>query len=76
MNGLAITFIILALIVGIVIGFFGARVYLKKYFKDNPPINQDMIRAMMLQMGQKPSQRKLNQIMTSMRNQQNRSNKK
>lgn len=70
---LAIFLIILALIVGLVIGFFGARSYMKKYFEDNPPISEDMIAAMMAQMGQKPSAKKLNQVMNMMKQKQKRS---
>ncbi|QNQ82116.1 YneF family protein [Lactobacillus sp. PV037] len=70
---LAIFLIILALIVGLVVGFFGARSYMKKYFEDNPPISEDMIAAMMAQMGQKPSTKKLNQVMNMMKQKQKRS---
>lgn len=54
------------LIVGIIIGFFVARNYMKKYMKQNPPINEQMIRAMMMQMGRTPSQKQINQMMKSM----------
>ena len=74
--GLAITFIILALLVGAVAGFFGARAYMKKYFKDNQPVNTDMMRAMMVQMGQKPSEKKLHQMMSAMKAQQAKQEKK
>lgn len=68
--GLAITLIIVALILGLVGGFYGARAYMKKYFRDNPPFNEEMIRTMMSQMGQTPSARKVNQVMNMMRHQQ------
>ncbi len=67
--GLAIVLIIVALLVGLVGGFYGARAYMKKYFKDNPPISEDMIVAMMSQMGQKPSAKKVNQVMNMMKHQ-------
>lgn len=70
--GLAITLIIVALLVGLVGGFFGARAYMKKYFQDNPPISEDMIVAMMSQMGQKPSAKKVNQVMNMMKHQQSK----
>ena len=60
---------------GIIAGFFGARAYMKKYFEENPPVNEDMLKAMMMQMGQKPSEKKLNQMMSSMKAQQKRSKK-
>ena len=67
--GLAIFLIVTALILGLVGGFYGARAYMKKYFKDNPPISEDMIVAMMSQMGQKPSAKKVNQVMNMMKHQ-------
>ncbi|HLQ74984.1 MAG TPA: YneF family protein [Alloiococcus sp.] len=63
---LAIFLIILALIGGAVAGFFLARKYMMDYFEKNPPIDEDMLRMMMLQMGQKPSERKIRQMMTQM----------
>ncbi|MCH3904519.1 MAG: YneF family protein [Lactobacillus sp.] len=70
--GLAITLIIVALLLGLVGGFYGARAYMKKYFKENPPFNEEMIRTMMSQMGQTPSARKVNQVMNMMRHQQSK----
>ncbi|RMC24509.1 MULTISPECIES: YneF family protein [unclassified Lactobacillus] len=67
--GLAIFLIVIALLIGLVGGFYGARAYMKKYFKDNPPISEDMIVAMMSQMGQKPSAKKVNQVMNMMKHQ-------
>lgn len=67
--GLAIFLIIVALLIGLVGGFYGARTYMKKYFKDNPPISEDLIVAMMSQMGQKPSAKKVNQVMNMMKHQ-------
>ncbi|AQQ53672.1 YneF family protein [Planococcus lenghuensis] len=61
-----ILLIVLALIGGVALGFFIARRYMMKYLEENPPINEDMLRIMMMQMGQKPSQKKINQMMTQM----------
>ena len=58
--------ILVGIIVGAVIGFFIARNYMKKYLKKNPPINEQMIRAMMMQMGRTPSQKQVNQMMKVM----------
>lgn len=63
---LAILLIVLALILGLVGGFFLARKYMMDYLKKNPPINEEMLRMMMMQMGQKPSQKKINQMMAQM----------
>ena len=54
------------LIVGAVLGFFIAKKYMQKYIKKNPPINEQMIRAMMTQMGRTPSQKQVNQTMKAM----------
>ncbi|MEZ2457351.1 YneF family protein [Salinicoccus roseus] len=61
-----ILIVIVALIGGVALGFFLARKYMMDYLEKNPPINEDMLRMMMMQMGQKPSQKKINQMMTMM----------
>ncbi|WP_156289146.1 YneF family protein [Oceanobacillus salinisoli] len=60
---------IAALIAGVALGFFLARKYMMDYLKKNPPINEQMLRTLMMQMGQKPSQKKINQMMRAMNNQ-------
>lgn len=65
--GLAIFLIILALAGGFAGGFYMARKYMIKYFEENPPIDANMIRTMMLSMGQKPSERKVQQILNQMK---------
>ena len=61
-----ILLIVVGLIVGIIIGFLIARTVTKRYMKKNPPINEEMIKALMTQMGRKPSQKQVNQMMKSM----------
>ncbi|WP_033544078.1 YneF family protein [Planococcus sp. CAU13] len=61
-----IVIVIFALLAGVALGFFIARRYMMKYLQDNPPINEEMLRIMMMQMGQKPSQKKINQMMAQM----------
>lgn len=61
-----ILMIVVGLLIGVCIGFFGARTFMKKYLKNNPPINEDMIKALMMQMGRKPNQKQINQMMKSM----------
>src|SRR5699024_2512633 len=61
---------LVALIAGLALGFFIARKYMMDYLKKNPPINEQMLRTLMMQMGQKPSQKKINQMMRSMNDQQ------
>ncbi len=62
----AYLFIVLALIIGAVIGFFLSQRYFKRYLEKNPPINEKMVRAMMTQMGRKPSEKQVRQVMASM----------
>ncbi len=61
-----ILLVVVGIIIGAVIGFFGARKYIMKYMKKNPPINEDMIKTLMMQMGRKPNQKQINQMMKSM----------
>ncbi|KAB2337613.1 YneF family protein [Cytobacillus depressus] len=61
--------IVVALLVGVALGFFIARKYMMSYLKKNPPINEQMLKMMMMQMGQKPSQKKINQMMNAMNKQ-------
>jgi len=63
---LAITLIIVALVAGVAIGFFAARQYMMKYLKENPPVNEQMLRMMMAQMGRKPSEKQVKQMMNQM----------
>lgn len=61
-----ILYLALALIAGFAIGFFVARAIIKKQLKDNPPVNEKMIRAMFMQMGRKPSEAQIRAVMKSM----------
>lgn len=73
--GITITVAIIALLVGAIAGFYGARKYMENYLRNNPPISEDMLRTMMMQMGQKPSDRKLHQMMQMMKAQAKKSGK-
>ena len=61
-----ILLVVIGLIVGAVIGFFVSRKYMEKYLKKNPPINEQMIKIMMSQMGRTPTQKQINQMMKAM----------
>lgn len=52
--------------VGFIIGFFVIRSVFTKQLEKNPPINRDMIRAMFMQMGRKPSEKDITRVMNSM----------
>ncbi len=54
------------IIVGGIIGFIVARKVFMNQMKKNPPINEKMIRAMFMQMGRKPSETQIRQVMNSM----------
>ena len=58
--------VFVGLVIGLVIGFFVARHLMTKYLKKNPPINEDMIKALMMQIGRKPNQKQINQMMKAM----------
>lgn len=66
--GHEILLIAIGLIVGAVLGFVISRIVMKKYLKSNPPINEQMIKIMMSQMGRTPTQKQINQMMKAMNN--------
>ncbi len=68
-TGIAILVGIIALAAGVALGFFIARKYMMSYLQKNPPINEQMLKMMMMQMGMKPSQKKINQMMSAMNKQ-------
>ena len=57
---------LVGLVIGGILGFYFTRKKFEKELKENPPINEKMIRAMILQMGRKPSEAQIKQIMKSM----------
>ncbi len=67
--GLFILYLILALLAGLVAGFFITRALFKSSLKKNPPINEKMIRVMFQQMGRKPSEAQVRQVMKAMEQQ-------
>lgn len=70
-TGLVILFVVLGVIAGAIGGFFLARKYMEDYLKKNPPVNEEFLRTMMAQMGQKPSEKKIRQMMAqNMKNQE------
>ena len=71
MDGLwsSIIFTLVGALIGAVITFFLTKRKFEKELKENPPINEKMIRAMFLQMGRKPSEAQIRQIMKSINTQ-------
>ena len=62
---ISIGYVILGLVVGAFLGFYFTRKRFEKELRETPPINEKMIRAMFLQMGRKPSEAQIKQIMKS-----------
>ena len=61
-----ILWLVLALIGGGVAGFFITRYIFQKQLKENPPVNEKMIRAMFRSMGRTPSEKQIREIMRNM----------
>ena len=61
-----ILMVVIGLIAGGVLGFFLSRMFMEKYLTKNPPINEEMIKALMSGMGRTPNQKQVNQMMKQM----------
>ncbi len=60
-----LSFIAGAIVAGVAT-FFLTKAHFEKELRENPPINERMIRAMYLQMGRKPTEAQIRQVMKSM----------
>lgn len=60
---------LLAAVIGGVIGFFVSRFIFKRQLEKNPPINEKMLRTMYRQMGHKPSEAQIRQVMNQINKQ-------
>ena len=69
-TGAIIGIVIGCLIAGLIAGFFLSRWFFKKELQKYPPINENMIRAMFMQMGRKPSEAQIRAVMNSMKRNQ------
>lgn len=63
---MSIVYILIGAVIGGALGFFLTKRAFEKQLKENPPISEKMIRAMFAQMGRKPSEAQIRQIMKSM----------
>lgn len=63
--GLIIGLSIILFLIGGFLGFYFTKKMFEKQLKENPPINEKMIRAMFLQMGRKPSEAQIKNVMRS-----------
>ena len=64
-----ILYCVLSLIAGGIAGFFITRKIFTKQLKENPPINEKMIRAMFRSMGRAPSEKQVREIMRNVNSQ-------
>lgn len=63
--GILIACIVVAIIIGVIIGFkISGKIY-KKQMRENPPITEEQIKQMYAQMGRKPSEAQIKQIMNN-----------
>ena len=63
--GILVGAVIIAIIIGIIIGFKISNKMTKKQLEENPPITEEQIRSMYAQMGRKPSEQQIRQIMNN-----------
>lgn len=69
-TGAWIGIIVAALVVGLVVGFFAARWFLKRQLEKNPPINEAMVRALYQSVGRKPSEADIQRTINAVKRQQ------
>lgn len=64
--GYDILYLLLGAAIGGFLGFFFTKRQYDKQLRENPPVNEKMIRAMFMSMGRKPSEAQIRQVMKSM----------
>ncbi|MGT2710858.1 YneF family protein [Streptococcus oriscaviae] len=74
--GLAILLIVLAFAGGVFLGIFLSRKQVEKFIADKPILDENALRTMMSQMGQKPSEAKVQQVLRQIKSQQKVATKK
>jgi len=62
----SVTYFLLGAVISGFATYFISKHLFEKKLKENPPINEKMIRAMYAQMGRKPSEANIRAIMKSM----------
>ncbi len=62
----SLLYFVLGAAIGAAVSWYLTRRHFEKQLKENPPINEKMIRAMFMQMGRKPSEAQIKQVMKSM----------
>ncbi len=59
--------LIVGVLIGAAVGWYVTKRMFEKQLKENPPINEKMIRAMYMQMGRKPSEAEIRRIMKTLK---------
>lgn len=73
---LAILLIVLAFVGGVALGMYLSRKQVEKMLMDKPVLDENALRVMMSQMGQKPSEAKVQQAFRQIKAQQKQAVKK
>ena len=73
--GILVAVFIVSLVIGAIIGFKLSNKITKKNLEENPPITEEQIRAMYAQMGRKPSEQQVRQIMNNFKRKIKENNK-
>lgn len=63
---ISLVWFVIGAIISAAVTFFLTKRMFEKQVRENPPINEKMIRAMYMQMGRKPSEKQIREIMRSM----------
>ena len=71
-----IIIVLLVILITAVATFFITRKIFQRTLEKNPPITEDMIRAMMSQMGRTPSEKQVRAVMRSMNGAKEENNSK
>lgn len=74
--GLDILLIVLAFAGGVALGIYLSRRQVENYIADKPILDENALRLMMSQMGQKPSEAKVQQVLRQIKSQQKVARKK
>lgn len=74
--GLAILLIVVAFAGGVALGIYLSKKQVEKYIADKPVLDENALRLMMSQMGQKPSEAKVQQVLRQIKGQQKIASKK
>ena len=61
-----ILIILVVILISVIVTFIVTRKLFQKQLKDNPPMSEEAVRAMMSQMGRTPSEKQVRAVMRSM----------